>query len=175
MSLLTPLDILPCAACSGMILMVLVASCSDYSVRALIKLGKQADKHYYEQLVQSQFGHAGALASGLALRLPDAISVRPRRLRRRVCCHGYLCIRRHVRVSHWHQCVTTLAELPPCRYCCCYAAAAAAAACRRDYVACLWALGRRGRHRAPVGDARRPHCHIWCVAVEEGAPVPMKY
>jgi len=53
-----------------MILMVLVASCSDYSVRALIKLGKQADKHYYEQLVQSQFGHAGALASGLALRLP---------------------------------------------------------------------------------------------------------
>lgn len=46
---------------SGMILMATVACCSDYSVRMLIKLGKQADKHYYEQLVQSQFGHAGAL------------------------------------------------------------------------------------------------------------------
>ena len=44
-----------------MILMATVACCSDYSVRMLIKLGKQADKHYYEQLVQSQFGHAGAL------------------------------------------------------------------------------------------------------------------
>ena len=45
---------------SGMLLMVLVGSCSDYSVRMLIRLGKQANKQYYEQLVQSQFGHAGA-------------------------------------------------------------------------------------------------------------------
>ena len=48
--------------CSGMILMAVVACCSDFSVRKLIKLGKQADKHYYEQLVQSQFGHAGTFS-----------------------------------------------------------------------------------------------------------------
>jgi hypothetical protein len=52
---------------SGMILLLMVASCSDYSVRMLIRLGKQVNKHYYEQLVQSQFGHAGYVAVSAAM------------------------------------------------------------------------------------------------------------
>ena len=43
-------------------LMLMVAFCSDYTVRMLIKLGKQVNKHYYEQLVQSQFGRTGYIA-----------------------------------------------------------------------------------------------------------------
>ena len=43
-------------------LMIMVALCSDYTVRMLIRLGKQVNKHYYEQLVQSQFGRIGYIA-----------------------------------------------------------------------------------------------------------------
>ena len=43
-------------------LMLMVAYCSDYTVRMLIRLGKQVNKHYYEQLVQSQFGKTGYIA-----------------------------------------------------------------------------------------------------------------
>lgn len=45
-----------------MLLMLMVAFCSDYTVRLLIRLGKQVNKHYYEQLVQSQFGRIGYVA-----------------------------------------------------------------------------------------------------------------
>lgn len=39
--------------------MIMVACCSDYTVRLLITLGKKVNKGYYEQLVQSVFGRPG--------------------------------------------------------------------------------------------------------------------
>jgi len=47
---------------SGVLLLGLVALCTDYSVRLLIRCGQTAGKKYYEQLVASQFGHAGYVA-----------------------------------------------------------------------------------------------------------------
>lgn len=44
----------------GMLLICMVAMCSDYSVRLLITLARKAgNRKYYEDLVSSQFGHAG--------------------------------------------------------------------------------------------------------------------
>jgi amino acid permease len=43
----------------GMMLIVMVALCSDYSVRMLVTLGRKAGRKYYEDLVSSQFGHKG--------------------------------------------------------------------------------------------------------------------
>lgn len=43
----------------GMMLICMVALCSDYSVRMLITLGRKAGRKYYEDLVSSQFGHRG--------------------------------------------------------------------------------------------------------------------
>jgi hypothetical protein len=52
---------------SGLILMMLVAASSDFSVRMLIKLAQRVKKHHYEQLVQSQFGKAGYIAVSAAM------------------------------------------------------------------------------------------------------------
>jgi len=46
-------------ACRGIFLMIMVACCSDYTVRLLITMGKKVNKGYYEQLVQSVFGRPG--------------------------------------------------------------------------------------------------------------------
>jgi sodium-coupled neutral amino acid transporter 11 len=52
---------------AGVALMIIVASCSDYSVRLLITLGQRVKKSYYEQLVQSQFGKVGYVAVSAAM------------------------------------------------------------------------------------------------------------
>jgi len=43
----------------GMILILVVAMCSDYTVRLIVSLGQKAKRKYYEDLCASQFGHAG--------------------------------------------------------------------------------------------------------------------
>lgn len=52
---------------AGMILMALVATCSDFSVQMIVRLGVSVNKKYYEQLVASQFGHAGYVAVSAAM------------------------------------------------------------------------------------------------------------
>lgn len=52
---------------SGILLLIIVAMSSDYSVRLLITMGQKVNKHYYEQLVSSQFGHAGYVAVSAAM------------------------------------------------------------------------------------------------------------
>lgn len=52
---------------AGILLIIIVAYSSDYSVRMLIRLGQKVNKKYYEQLVQSQFGHAGYVAVSAAM------------------------------------------------------------------------------------------------------------
>ena len=47
---------------SGVVLLCMVACLTDYTVRLLIRLAKQTNKHYYEQLSMSQFGRAGYTA-----------------------------------------------------------------------------------------------------------------
>jgi hypothetical protein len=44
---------------SGMALIVMVAMCSDYTVRLIVSLGQKAKRKYYEDLCASQFGHGG--------------------------------------------------------------------------------------------------------------------
>ena len=43
----------------GMALILIVACCSDYTVRKIVKLGVRAKRKYYEDLCASQFGHNG--------------------------------------------------------------------------------------------------------------------
>lgn len=52
---------------SGIVLLIVVSMCSDFTVRLLIKLGRKVNKKYYEQLVSSQFGHAGYVAVSAAM------------------------------------------------------------------------------------------------------------
>jgi sodium-coupled neutral amino acid transporter 11 len=52
---------------SGVILLIIVAISSDYSVRLLIRLGRQVNKKYYEQLVSHQFGQKGYIAVSAAM------------------------------------------------------------------------------------------------------------
>jgi sodium-coupled neutral amino acid transporter 11 len=44
---------------SGMFLIVMVACCSDYTLRLIVRLGNRTKRKYYEDLCASQFGHAG--------------------------------------------------------------------------------------------------------------------
>lgn len=43
----------------GMVLLIVVAMCSDYTVRKIVLLGQKVKRKYYEDLCASQFGHAG--------------------------------------------------------------------------------------------------------------------
>ena len=43
----------------GMALILIVACCSDYTVRKIVALGVRAKRKYYEDLCASQFGHSG--------------------------------------------------------------------------------------------------------------------
>jgi sodium-coupled neutral amino acid transporter 11 len=43
----------------GMLLILTVACCSDYTVRKIVALGVRAKRKYYEDLCASQFGHGG--------------------------------------------------------------------------------------------------------------------
>jgi sodium-coupled neutral amino acid transporter 11 len=43
----------------GMALILIVACCSDYTVRKIVQLGQRAKRKYYEDLCASQFGHGG--------------------------------------------------------------------------------------------------------------------
>ena len=52
---------------TGILLLLIVASCSDFSVRMIVRLGNTVNKKYYEQLVSSQFGHAGYVAVSAAM------------------------------------------------------------------------------------------------------------
>lgn len=45
----------------GMMLICMVALCSDYTVRLLITLSRKTKSKYYEDLMGSQFGHSGYL------------------------------------------------------------------------------------------------------------------
>lgn len=52
---------------SGILLLMVVAMTSDYTVRLLVRLGVKVKKSYYEQLVQSQFGQKGYVAVSAAM------------------------------------------------------------------------------------------------------------
>lgn len=45
----------------GIMLICVVAMCSDYSLRLLVTLSRRTHSKYYEDLVSSQFGHSGYL------------------------------------------------------------------------------------------------------------------
>ena len=45
----------------GVLLIAVVACCSDYTVRKIVTLSRMTKSKYYEDLVSSQFGHKGYL------------------------------------------------------------------------------------------------------------------
>ena len=45
----------------GLLLIGVVAYCSDYTVRKIVTLSRLSKSKYYEDLVSSQFGHRGYL------------------------------------------------------------------------------------------------------------------
>ena len=45
----------------GIFLILLVACCSDYTLRLLITLSRKTKSKYYEDLMTTQFGHRGYL------------------------------------------------------------------------------------------------------------------
>lgn len=52
---------------SGLMLLALVATCSDYTVRLLVRLAQKVKKNYYEQLCLHELGNRGYVAVLLAM------------------------------------------------------------------------------------------------------------